>query len=459
MSLPSPAPDPFLAAEAVRVVAARPVGGTVRLPGSKSITNRALLMAGLAEGPSTIRNPLECDDSRYMIQALVQLGVDVRRNESDASVWVNGVGGPFPVKQCELKLGNAGTALRFLTGALAAGGGNYTVDGDPRMRQRPIADLVKAIITLGGDIAAPTGCPPVTIGPRPIVGGRVDILGSTSSQFISSILMAAPLASRRVEMRVTGELVSRPYIDLTLQGMRDFGAKVFVDDKRHDGEPLFEVVPGRPYKGRDFMVEGDASAASYFYAAAAVTGGTIRVEGVGKETHQGDSRCADVLAAMGCRVKKELDAITVSGGLLKKVDWNCADIPDVVPTLAVVALFAHGRTRLRGVAHLRHKESDRIASVAAELRKIGGQVKELADGLEIEGTLGSGPTTLHDAVIDTWGDHRIAMALSVAALGVSGVTIRNPHVVSKSFPTFFEVLQSIGARVEVLGQAGSKGTS
>jgi len=439
------------------VESARPIGGTVRLPGSKSITNRALLMAGLAEGQSTIRNPLDCDDSRYLIQALKRLGVEVRTNEADGSIVVTGAGGAFPNKEADLFLGNAGTALRFLTGALSACGGRYKVDGDSRMRQRPIADLVKAIAALGGDIQAPTGCPPVLIGPRPFVGGRVDIPGSTSSQFISSILMASPLASRRVELRVTGELVSRPYIDLTLEGMRDFGAKVFADDKRSDGEPLFEVVPGRPYRGREYVVEGDASAASYFYAAAAVTGGTVRVEGVGKETHQGDSRCADVLAAMGCRVKKELDAITVSGGLLKKGDWNCSDIPDVVPTLAVVALFAHGRTRLRGVAHLRHKESDRIASVASELRKIGGQVKELSDGLEIEGPLGSGQQPLNDTVIETWGDHRIAMALSIAALVVPGVVIRSPHVVSKSFPTYFEVLQSIGARVEALEDQGARG--
>ena len=413
-------------------------------------------MAALADGASTIRNALDCDDSRYMVQALEKLGITVRRNDNDGSIYVVGAGGPFPMREAELQLGNAGTALRFLTAALSAsvGGGKYEVDGDRRMRERPIADLVKALTVLGGDATAPTGCPPVLIGPRPFVGGRVDIPGSVSSQFISAILLAAPLANRRVEVRVTGELVSRPYIDLTMEGMREFGAKVFVDDRRHDGEPLFEVVPARTYRGRDYFVEGDASAASYFYAAAAITGGTLRVEGVGKESHQGDARCADVLAAMGCRVKKERDAITVTGGLLKKVDWNCSDIPDVVPTLAVVALFAHGKTRLRGVAHLRHKESDRIASVASELRKLGGNVKELTDGLEIEGTLGAGPSTLHDAVIDSWGDHRIAMAFSVAALVVPGIVIQNPQVVNKSFPTFFEVFKSLGARIELVDRQG-----
>jgi 3-phosphoshikimate 1-carboxyvinyltransferase len=443
-------------AEAARVSPLAAGGGTVRLPGSKSITNRALLMASLARGSTTLRNPLDCDDSRYLTGALARLGVEVKPF-ADGSVIILGAGGPYAVREGDFQLGNAGTALRFLTAALAATGGRYTVDGDRRMRERPIADLVRALSSLGADIHAPTGCPPVRIGPRPLVGGRVDIPGSTSSQFISAILMAAPLAERRVEVRVTGELVSRPYIDLTIQGMREFGAKVFADDRRADGQPVFEVVPGRPYRGREYIIEGDASTASYFYAAAALSGATVRVEGVGKESPQGDARAADVLAAMGCRVKKERDAITVAGGggLLRKVDWNCSDIPDVVPTLAVVALFAHGRTRLRGVAHLRHKESDRIASVASELRKLGGQVRELPDGLEIEGSLGPGPSALREAVIDPWGDHRVAMAFAVAGLAVPGITIRDPQVVAKSFPGFFGALRSIGARVEFLAKGGA----
>jgi 3-phosphoshikimate 1-carboxyvinyltransferase len=438
-------------AEAVRIHPVGTIRGVVRVPGSKSITNRALLMASLAQGPSVIRNALDCDDSRYLAAALVQLGVEVSRSEEDGTLRVVGAGGPYPVREAEFSLGNAGTALRFLTAALSACGGNYVVDGDQRMRERPIGDLVKALASLGADVSAPTGCPPVTVGPRPFLGGRVDIPGSTSSQFISAILMAAPLAQRPVQLRVTGEVVSRPYVDLTLAGMRDFGAKAYADDKRADGQPFFEVVPARGYRGRSYLVEGDASAASYFYAAAAITGSTLRVEGVGKESQQGDSRCADVLAAMGCRVKKERDAITVTGGgLLRSVDWNCSDIPDVVPTLAVVALFAHGRTRLRGVAHLRHKESDRIASMASELRKLGGKVKELRDGLEIEGTLGSQPSSLQGAVIDPWGDHRVAMAFAVAGLVVPGIVIGQPQVVEKSYPEFFEALQAQGARVEFL---------
>jgi len=450
---PSPSSIPATAV-AARVHPVRSFGGTVRLPGSKSITNRALLMAALAEGTSIIRNALDCDDSRYLLEALGALGIETRRGDGEETILVRGAGGPFPAKEGSFFLGNAGTALRFLTAALSASGGNFVVDGDARMRERPIADLVKALVSLGGDASTATGCPPVKIGPRPLVGGRVDIPGSVSSQFISAILMAAPLAPRRVELRVTGELVSRPYIDLTLHEMREFGAKVFADDKRADGEPLFEVVPARSYRARDYFVEGDASAASYFFAGAAVTGGTVRVEGVGKESRQGDARCADVLARMGCFVKKDREAITVTGGLLRSVDWNCADIPDVVPTLAVTALFASGRSRFRGVAHLRHKESDRIASVAAEIRKLGGQVRELPDGLEVEGTLGPNPNTLHETVVDTWGDHRIAMAFAVAALVVPGVVIAAPQVVRKSFPTYFDELGRLGVKVEYVEKDG-----
>lgn len=443
------------AAVAVRIHPPAQPGGRVRLPGSKSITNRSLLMAALAHGRSVVRNALDCDDSRYMIDALRKLGVIVARSD-EGSIQIDGAGGPFPERSAELYLGNAGTTLRFLTAALTLGGGHYVLDGDARMRERPIADLVRALVALGADAAAPTGCPPVTLGPRPLIGRRIDISGSISSQFVSAILMAAPLAPRRVELRVTGELVSRPYIDLTLEGMRDFGARVYVDDKRPDGLPVFEVVPARGYKGRELTVEGDASTASYFYAAAAITGSTVRVEGVGKESQQGDARCADVLAAMGCRVKKDQDAITVTGGLLKSVDWDCADIPDVVPTLAVAALFARGRTRLRGVAHLRHKESDRILSVATELRKLGAEVRELPDGLEVEGTLGPEPCPLRGAVIHSWGDHRIAMALSVAGLMVPDIIVQDPKVVSKSFPGFFDVLAEVGAGIEFLDRSGAR---
>jgi 3-phosphoshikimate 1-carboxyvinyltransferase len=451
-----PLPASAIPADAalVRVSPPRSFGGTVRLPGSKSLTNRALLLAGLASGQSRLRNVLECDDSLYLTEALRHLGVEIsgrfdRAGDSLSELRVKGVGGPFPVKEGEFFLGNAGTATRFLTAALTTAGGRYRVDGDARMRERPIGDLVRALGQLGADIRAPTGCPPVEIGPGRLLGGEVHMPGSISSQFISAVLMASPLSLRPVVIRIShGELVSRPYIDLTLECMKTFGAKAFLDDRTADGQPVFRVVAGRVYKGCDFFVEGDASAASYFYAAAAVTGATVRVEGVGRESPQGDLRCADVLAAMGCRVNKESDAVTVTGGLLRGVDCNCADIPDVVPTLAAVAVLARGRTRLLGVSHLRYKESDRIVSLVSELGKLGAKVRELRDGIEIEGSLGQAHGALRGASIDTWGDHRIAMALSVASLAVPGIEVTRPQVVTKSYPGFFDDLRSLGAEVE-----------
>lgn len=445
--------EPLELSSSLRVHPAPSLEGTVRLPGSKSITNRALLLASLARGESVLRNALDCDDSRRLVAALERLGVAIEWDREAAVIRVHGAGGAYPVREGTFQAGNAGTVVRFLTAALAAMGGRYEIDGDERMRERPIAELVRALTELGADVAAPTGCPPVRIGPRPFHGGQVEVRGATSSQFISALLMAAPLVRDRVAVRVTGDVVSMPYIDLTIHAMRDFGARVFADLKRADGQPFYEVPAGSGYVGRDYSIEGDASTASYFYAAAAVTGSTLRVEGVGKESPQGDARSADVLAAMGCRVTKERDAVTVTGprppaGWLKGVDWDASGIPDVVPTLAVVALFASGKTRLRGVAHLRHKESDRIASVASEIRKLGGRVRELRDGLEVEGTLGPEPPALRGAPVDTWGDHRIAMAFSVAALVIPGVEIRDPQVVDKSFPGFFAALRGLGVRVE-----------
>ena len=434
---------------------------SVRLPGSKSLTNRALLVAGCAFGESRLTNVLDCDDSRYLRSALESLGVRVRVEPEtrDASgkpappVWlVQGVGGHFPVKEARFDLGNAGTSTRFLTAVLTTARGDFVVDGDSRMRTRPIADLVKALRDLGADIDAPTGCPPVRIGSRRLSGGKVEVSGGVSSQFISAILLAGPMAERNIDIRIRGDLVSKPYVELTLETMRAFSARAWLDEGRADGVPTYCVVASgerKPYIGREWYVEGDASAASYFFAAAAISGETLRVEGVGKESPQGDIRCADVFAEMGCRVNKEVDAITVTGAgpYLNGVNVDCADMPDVVPTLAVAAAFARGRTRLRGVPHLRHKESDRIASVASELRKIGASVRELDDGLQIEGCLGRDDVELHGAEIDTWHDHRIAMAMSVAALRVPGVVITRPQVVTKSYPEFFAVLRTLGVPV------------
>jgi len=474
-SKPSSSSTP-LYPEAYRIEPGALFGGTVRLPGSKSITNRALLAAALAQGSSFLENALICDDSTYMAEALLKLGVVVARDEHSAHFRVKGAGGPFPVLEAEVFLGNAGTATRFLTAALCLPGGRYVVDGDARMRERPLGDLVRALRELGADIDAPTGCPPVHIGRsatapsrRGLDGGSATVPGRISSQFISAVLLAAPYARRDVEVLLDGACVSRPYIDVTLHVMRRFGASVRIDEGRSDGRTAFQVWAGRGYRspverfGRDrgppgapggrgpaaregvFRIEGDASTASYFLAAAAITGGSVRVEGIGKESIQGDARFADVLAQMGCHVKKDSDATGLAGGPLKGIDVDCGDMPDIVPTLAAVGLFARGKTRIRNVAHLRFKESDRIASVAAELRRLGGKVRDLPDGLEVE------ESKLHPAAIDTRGDHRIAMAAAVVGLRVPGVVVRNPGVVAKSYPGFFEALRATGARVTPAG--------
>ena len=451
-----------------------PIAGTIRLPGSKSITNRALLASALASGSTVLENALFCDDSVHMADALIKLGVLVAPDEHLHRFRVKGAGGTFPTREAEVFLGNAGTATRFLTAALCIPGGRYTVDGDARMRERPIGDLVKALRDLGAEIEAPTGCPPVRIGRHgpgsgsgtasgAFNGGTVVVSGRISSQFISAILLAAPYARRDVEVLIEGVCVSRPYIDITISVMRSFGAAVRSDEGRADGRTSFRVVAGRGYRppplqtlGRframereqaqepTYEIEGDASTASYFMAGAALTGGILRVEGIGKESIQGDARFADVLAAMGAHVKKDLVATGVTGDTLKGVEVDCADMPDVVPTLAALALFARGRTRIRNVAHLRFKESDRITSVATELRKLGGRVKDLPDGLEIE------ESRLRPAVVDTWNDHRIAMAAAVIGLRVPGLVIRDPKVVAKSFPEFFDVFRTAGAQLTPL---------
>lgn len=435
----------------IRVTPVAPgvIQGTVRLPGSKSITNRALLVAALARGESVLENALFCDDSRYLCLALGRLGVEVHEDPAAREIRLTGTGGAFPVLEGEFFLGNAGTSTRFLTAALTLFPGRYVVNGDERMQQRPIGDLVRALRELGADVEAPTGCPPVIIGAssgedrrrRVLAGGSVVMSGRTSSQFISAVLMAAPLLNRDTQIVLEGECVSRPYIDITLSVMRQFGARPRADEGRADGRTAFEVPGGSGYRGRSYTVEGDASSASYFLAAAAINGGKVRVEGVGRMSIQGDARFAGVLASMGCHVKQEADAIGLTGDLLHGVDVDCRDMPDIVPTLAVVAMFARGRTRIRNVAHLRYKESDRIAAVATELQKLGARIKELPDGLEVE------ESRLEGCPLETWGDHRLAMAFSLVGLRIPGIEIVGPGVVEKSFPDYFEALGGLGAEV------------
>lgn len=413
-----------------------PVSGTLAPPGSKSLTNRVFLLAALARGESEILRPLFSDDTLYMLSSLKYLGFRLSQSPDTASVKAQGADGSVPWDGARLYVGNAGTAMRFLAATLCLGRGSYTLDGDGRMRQRPMADLIEALETLGATVRTPAreGRPPLEISGGPVRGGEVEVDGSTSSQFLSALLMTGRCMEKGLIVRVKGELVSRPYVDLTLDAMQRFGCEA-----ENRGYRSFRVPPGS-YRGAAYEVEADATAASYFLAAAAVTGGDVTVQGLGTASRQGDVGFADVLAAMGCRVDKTASTLRVRGPALRGVDVDLCHMPDVVPTLAQVALCVEGPTVIRNVANLRVKESDRLSALTREIRKLGGSVDERPDGL----TLRPG-RPLHGADIDTYNDHRIAMSFAVLGLAVPGIVIRNPGCVSKTYPRFFEDLSSITA--------------
>jgi len=410
-----------------------PISGTVRVPGSKSITNRALVLGALAEGRTVIEGALCSDDTRLMADGLRALGFAVEEDRPAERFAVGGRGGLIPAREATIDAGNAGTVARFLTAAAALGYGQYVIDGAPRMRQRPILDLVLALRALGSDAAAPTGCPPVRLRARGLAGGRASVRGAVSSQFFSALLLVAPLAESPVELQIDGPLVAAPYVDLTLGVMRAFGVGVQRDFAR------YLVTPQR-YEPRSFRVEPDASSASYFFAAAAVTGGRVTVPGVTRDSLQGDVKFLDVLALMGCTVTWHTHGVTLSGPeRLRGVDVDLTAMSDMTLTLAGLAPFAEGPVRIRGVGHIRTQESDRLSALAAELRRLGQEVRELEDGLEIR------PRPVRPAVVQTYGDHRIAMAFAVAGLRAAGVAIADPDVVSKTFPEFFTHLAALTA--------------
>jgi len=414
--------------------------GTVRLPGSKSLTNRALLLAALAEGTTALTNVLDAEDTQVMIGALRALGVNF--TSISVGLRVQGCAGVFPQRQAELFLGNAGTAMRSLTAALAFAGGTYRLDGVPRMRERPIGDLVDALNALGARVgyAGQAGYPPLLIEPAQLAGSdRVDIRGEVSSQFVSGLLMAAPLIAPAggLAVHVPGTLISQPYVAMSIALMARFGIDV---ERREAADGCTFVVPRAGYRSpENLAIEGDASSASYFLALGALGGGPIRVQGAGSESVQGDVAFAHLLEAMGARVTWGPDWIeTAAGASLQSVDYDCGAIPDAAMTAAVVALFAQGRTRLRGIGSWRVKETDRIAALATELGKLGANVETGPDWLAV-----NGPVTLREAEIDTYDDHRVAMCFALAAAGGVPVVIRDPRCVSKTFPTFFEVLASV----------------
>jgi 3-phosphoshikimate 1-carboxyvinyltransferase len=420
-------------------LANRPIDTVARIPGSKSITNRALLAAALADGESELSGALHSDDTRYMAAALNALGVPVESDEPGERFHVQGGGGTFSASDADLFVGNAGTAMRFLTAALPLGNGTYRIDGVPRMRKRPIAPLLQALTDLGADAVSEqgTGCPPVVVRANGLRGGHTAVTGDQSSQFFSALLLAAPYAREGVEIEVIGDLVSKPYMPMTAAVMRDFGVEVELDT---DHWRTFRVAPGQRYTGRPYRIEPDASNASYFFAAAAVTGGRIRVDGLGHDSTQGDLHFVDVLTAMGAKVTISDDYVEVIGpatGSLQGVDLDLNAISDTAQTLAAIAPFAASPTTIRGVEHARLKETDRVAALATELRRLGQTVEERPDGLTIH------PSPITPADIHTYDDHRMAMSFAITALRAPGVRILDPGCVAKTFPDFFDRLATI----------------
>jgi 3-phosphoshikimate 1-carboxyvinyltransferase len=414
--------------------------GTVRLPGSKSISNRTLLLAALAEGETRIRDLLDSDDTRRMLEALGALGVGISGDASRGAVSVQGCGGRFPTREADLFLGNAGTAFRPLTAVLALSGGTYRLSGVARMHERPIGDLVAALRALGAqvDYLGTEGYPPLRVaGGTSVVRGPVRVRGDVSSQFLTALLMALPLLGQAVDIEVEGELISKPYIDITLNLMERFGVSV-----ERDGWRAFRLRAGQTYRSPGVVhVEGDASGASYFLAAGAIGGGPVRVEGVGRGSIQGDVRFADALEAAGASItwgENWIEAGAPQGRRLRAFDLDLNHIPDAAMTLAVAALFADGPCRLRNVASWRVKETDRLAAMAAELRKVGAVVEEGADFLVV-----SAPARFQAAEIHTYDDHRMAMCLALATFGGVPMRILDPGCVAKTFPDFFDRLAEV----------------
>lgn len=442
--------------------------GTVQLPGSKSISNRVLLLAALSEGVTDVHDLLRSDDTDRMLESLKNLGVQIERPKQN-NVWpfpqrITGCEGGFPVKKAKLFLGNAGTAFRPLVAALALSDGHYELFGGTsdapggRMHERPIGDLVDALRQLGADIEylGNEGYPPLRIKPAMLAGDTVQVRGDVSSQFLTGLLMALPLLGRTVVVEVVGELISKPYIEITLAMMARFGVKV----ERQDWQ-RFVVFGGQRYRSPgQIFVEGDASSASYFLAAGAIGGGPLRVEGVGSDSVQGDVRFAEELQKMGAQIDRGLNWIEATGpanGKLQAIDLDCNHIPDAAMTLAVAALFADGTTTLRNIASWRVKETDRIAAMATELRKVGAVVEEGADYIRI-----TPPAEIRHAAIDTYDDHRMAMCFSLAAFGAAGMRINDPACVAKTFPDYFARFAAVTQPVPVIAidgpSASGKGT-
>jgi 3-phosphoshikimate 1-carboxyvinyltransferase len=415
---------------------ARPVDADVQVVGSKSYTNRALIVAALARGTSQLSGALFSDDTRYMAEALRQLGVGVDADEQASTLTVQGIAGTIAAERAHCFVGNAGTAARFLPAVMALGPGIYEIDGIARMRERPIAPLVDALTRLGVRIEAlgQPGCFPLRIHGGSLRGGRVSISGNVSSQYVSGLMLTAPAMAAGLTIDIEGELVSRPYLEMTAQLMRDFGAAVVQPTER-----TFAISPGG-YDGRAYRIEPDASAASYFFGAAAITGGRVRVSGLGTRSLQGDRGLVHILAKMGCSIREADDFTELTGpspGTLRGVEVNMADLSDVAQTLAVVAPFATSPTRVTGIGFIRRKETDRIGAVVRELTRLGVRAEEETDGFVVY------PGTAQPGDVDTYDDHRMAMSFALLGLVRPGIRIRDPRCVAKTFPTYFTVLETL----------------
>lgn len=410
-----------------------PVRGSIRPPGSKSLTNRALITGALASGTTRLTGVLASDDTRVMVESLNRLGIPVVHDVESCTMEISGCGGRPPAVQAELWLENSGTSIRFLTAFCSLGYGQYRLDGNERMRERPISHLVESLRLFGVDVECELGsqCPPVRMCANGLTGGHTALAGNISSQYLSALLMAAPCASTAVDIEVTGELVSQPYIDMTMGVMAQFGVTVGCSEPHR-----FSVSP-QQYKCTNYDIEPDASAASYFFAAAAITGGEVTVEGLSSYALQGDVNFVDALRQMGCEIEYGDDSITVRGGKLVGIDIDMNAISDTAQTLAVVALFAEGPTRIRNVSHMRHKETDRVAALINEIRRLGVSAEEHEDGLSIT------PGEIQPATIQTYDDHRMAMSFALAGLRTDGIRIADPSCTGKTYPQFFSDLERL----------------
>ncbi len=408
------------------------VEAVLTLPGSKSYTHRALIAAALASGESLLANALKAEDTELTAQALANLGADL--DWQGHTVRVQGTGGRLAPVSEPLYLGNSGTSMRFLTAVAALGPGTYRLTGTPRLCERPMGELLEALKSLGVQATSEKGnnCPPIIVPGGAFAGGKTSLSGAVSSQYLSALLLVGPLTPKGVEIDITGELVSRPYVDITLSVLKAFGVSY-----SREGYRRF-VIPGdQSYQSRHYNIEADASSASYFWAAAAMTGGRVTIANLDLESIQGDIDFLSVLARMGCHLTSSPKGLTVAGGPLRGIHMDMSAMPDLVPTLGVLAAFAEGETVVSGVAHLRHKESNRLAAVVTELCKMGVTAEETPDGLRIVGGTPQG------AEIETYDDHRIAMSFAVAGLRAEGVVIQDPDCVAKSFPEFWKYFENL----------------